>query len=278
MFSLERLSRSPTPLTFRFYIRRAFRIYPLSMFCVGMVLLLKIPFFPFVGTAFQPPTAVAIAANFLLVQNFLQNPSVTAPLWSLPFEVQMYLALPACFFLARKHRGVFYLGLCLLSSACIASAVKYFTGHWCLLEYIPCFLAGVLAYTLRHRIRPLLGSMVWPGFLCLWFVGSLALRVKWPALQSQIGWLSCISLGLSIYCFRDCRNALWNRVTKTIAQYSYGIYLGHVPMLWLVFRVWGIANPLLGTCTWLAMTAVLAVLSYHLIEEPMIGVGRRLSR
>src|SRR5271167_184997 len=28
MFSLERLSRSPDPLAFRFYIRRLFRIYP----------------------------------------------------------------------------------------------------------------------------------------------------------------------------------------------------------------------------------------------------------
>lgn len=278
MFSLERLSRFPEHITLRFYLRRAFRIYPLSILCVVGVLLLKIPEWPAPGFTFYVPSTKVIVANLLLFQNLVGHYSVSGPLWSLPYEVQMYLALPFCFFVfGRKTKGLTYLWLTWLLFACVGAVVKHFTGHANLLGFIPCFLAGVLAYTLRHRIRPRLATVVWPVFLCLWFGVFTAVQARWLVAQMHVGFLACFLLGLSIYYFRDSRYAVWNHLTRSIAKYSYGIYLGHLPMLWLVFTVWGMKNPVLGTTVWLIMTGLLAVLSYHLLEEPLIEVGRRLS-
>jgi len=81
-----------------FYIRRAFRIYPLS---VGMILLsiaLSIP--PnAVGVPYRWQGARWLLANLLLVQNIPGIPEVASPMWSLPYEVQMYLVLPVLFLL-----------------------------------------------------------------------------------------------------------------------------------------------------------------------------------
>ena len=277
MFSLERLSQFPRLVTARFYLRRFFRIYPLSVLCVSGALVLKIPAIPWAGTAFQMPSQVVAASNLLLIQNLVGGQSVCAPLWSLPFEVQMYLALPVCFFRACRRDCVSCVGWCLILFVSLALVVKHSTGHANLLAYIPCFLAGVFAYTMRRTIQPRLTPAAWPAFLCLWVAGFTILIAKWPANEMEVGWLACLLLGLSVYCFTDCRNRLWNRVTAGVAKYSYGIYLAHVPMLWLVFRVWGITNAILGSGVWLAMTALFAVLGYHLVEAPMIEVGRKLT-
>jgi peptidoglycan/LPS O-acetylase OafA/YrhL len=84
-------------------------------------------------------------------------------------------------------------------------------------------------------------------------------------------------LGLSIYAFHDSVNPIWNGLTRTVAKYSFGIYLSHIPMMWLVFRVLRVENDVAACSLWLALTGAASVAGFHLIENPMIGVGRRLS-
>ena len=111
MMSMQRSADRPLwPL--RFYIQRIFRIYPLSILCVVAVLLLHIPFMPF--RAFALPSAANILQNLTLTQNLTQphpirvgnlivaNNSVSHPMWSLPFEIQMYLLLPLAFVFLRR--------------------------------------------------------------------------------------------------------------------------------------------------------------------------------
>ncbi|MCU1238339.1 MAG: acyltransferase 3, partial [Candidatus Solibacter sp.] len=101
MQSLARLKLESVALIFAFYIRRIFRVYPLSIFTVLAVLALKIPAaspYPF-----EFPSLTALLSNLALCQNLTLSQSVTGPLWSLPFEVQMYGLLPILFiFLNRK--------------------------------------------------------------------------------------------------------------------------------------------------------------------------------
>ncbi len=81
----------------RFYIQRIFRIYPLSLFLVAMVLIFHIP--PSPPKTFAWPHPTRIVENVLLVQNFvlpvdysvalvIANNSLSSPMWSLPFEIQ----------------------------------------------------------------------------------------------------------------------------------------------------------------------------------------------
>jgi len=107
MYSLERMARSADNVTRRFYLRRFFRIYPLSIFCITLALVLHIPNNTWENADIITPRIVL--SNLLLVQNLITKISVIGPLWSLPYEVQMYLVLPALYYLALKRRCVLYL-------------------------------------------------------------------------------------------------------------------------------------------------------------------------
>lgn len=75
----------------------------------------------------------------------------------------------------------------------------------------------------------------------------------------------------------DCEIAWLNRAAERVATYSYGIYLLHVPALHIVFSIWQPGSLAVELPLFLALTAVLAVAAYHLIEAPMVRLGRRLS-
>src|SRR6187551_3001765 len=76
MYSLERMAvhHSGRDLVTRFYVRRAFRIYPLALVCILGVLALNLP-----SNTWREPTPVTgriIVANLLLVQNLWTKESV----------------------------------------------------------------------------------------------------------------------------------------------------------------------------------------------------------
>ena len=104
MMSLERTTSGAVPSTviLSFYIRRAFRIYPLSIVTVCSVALLRIPYERF--QTFHKPTALELLSNLTLTQNLTHARSVIGPLWSLPWEVQMYLCPPLVFLIVRRRR------------------------------------------------------------------------------------------------------------------------------------------------------------------------------
>lgn len=280
MLSLDRMQhRFADRLALRFYIRRAFRLYPLSVLCVLSALWFRVPAVPAIGTAYAPFSGIVVGANLLLAQNFVGGTSVSGPLWSLPFEIDMYLVLPVLFFVALKRDSWKVLFVAFLAFSGIGLGIQAFTGHANLFAFIPSFICGVLAFSLREVLSPKIPAKAWPLALGIWFLvfsRLLDLRISMMN-RFVIQWLMSFVLGASIYLFHDSTNQLWNRVTGTVAKYSYGIYLSHLPMLWLVIGAWKITNPIAMTALWLLMTALASVLAYHVLEEPMIEVGKRIS-
>jgi len=73
------------------------------------------------------------------------------------------------------------------------------------------------------------------------------------------------------------RDSLATKFAHQVAKYSYGIYLTHVPILW----VWLRAIPDLPTAVrWLGVAGslvVVPVVLYRAIEHPMTNLGRRLA-
>ena len=91
-----------------FYIRRAYRIYPLAIVCMLSYAAFQVP--ESVRDLVHPTQFVRLPPwqmfyNLALVQNLTGSPLVINVLWSLPLELQMYLVLPLCF-LAAKVGGV----------------------------------------------------------------------------------------------------------------------------------------------------------------------------
>jgi peptidoglycan/LPS O-acetylase OafA/YrhL len=275
MYSLERMHRAGGKVTQAFYVRRLFRIYPLSIVAVVLAVVLHVPWYTW-GPP-RPDSAAAIASNLLLVQNVVAKEQILAALWSLPYEVQMYVVLPALFLVAGLRRSLVYLAGLLLVFWGLGALLAIETGHLNMAAYIPCFLAGVLCYALRNRIRPRVSALLWLPFLLAIF----ALYVRFVPVAEEplywVGWLFCLVLGLTMHAFRDSEARVLNRAAEKVALYSYGVYLLHQFFLYAVFGWLGVRARVAGSVAFLVLTGIAAVVAYHLVEWPCMELGRRLS-
>jgi peptidoglycan/LPS O-acetylase OafA/YrhL len=229
LFSIVRQLGAPG-VARRFYIQRAFRIYPLSVLCVLASLAFRISWPEHV---FTPRSGLSIADNLLLVQNFLrERRSISAPLWSLSFEVQMYTVLPAVFWFLRGRgmRGALSLAAVSLALPVVEALASPFPGRLITI-YFPCFISGALAYS-RYG-TPGGGSLGDCGRSSIAALGM----VYWGSGQSvPCEWLVCMAMGLVVPVFREVPSNLVSKEAGLVARYSYGIYLSHALILWLCFQ------------------------------------------
>jgi peptidoglycan/LPS O-acetylase OafA/YrhL len=284
MLSLDRLdSRDRVGrgrLYVSFVVRRIFRIYPLSM---ATVLILYFVVLPRVGDGASAAAAglgVAegpgqLVANLLLVQDLSGARLVLAPLWSLPAEVQMYLVLPALYFLvkARGARGVLLLAWPVAVG--LALVVKKLGLPIAGGLYAPCFVAGVLGFGLLGDRRPLpfLGL---PMFLALALVAYMFAYGR-VGLQAGLAIPTTLALAILLPRFVRMKSLALRRASANVAKYSYGIYLFHSPCIWLAYVKLGFLGVVGSTLALVGLIAVAAVASFHLLEDPLIRVGHRLA-
>jgi peptidoglycan/LPS O-acetylase OafA/YrhL len=282
MGSLERSGGTRAGWIFRFYVRRAWRIYPLAIASIVMVLLLRVsPHLVVMGyppPIFKWPDDVTIASNMLLVQNLLPRPNILGVLWTLPIEVQMYLALPLCFLLARRSvHAVLLIVLAGMAGALAWKAELPIPGLWRLtmLAFVPCFLGGVLAYALLRRP---IGRRLSPGITFLAVVALIATfsfaRTQYESFAPQ--WAFCLTLGMIIAHGQEIADSVLSRAAHVIAKYSYGVYLLHQVALWIALVTFGTMP---HAVQWLILAVLMFALpwgAFHLIERPGIAVGQRL--
>jgi peptidoglycan/LPS O-acetylase OafA/YrhL len=278
MHSLDRLSSKPRMIAVRFYIRRIFRIYPLAIVCVAFCVLLRIPRTPWEPIVVQGH----LLSNFLLSENIAggDDTSVSGPLWSLPYEVQMYCLLPVLFIAARKWgiagaRLLWLLGLiiAIAPSDQVAHLLHLGISHSTLfsaVRFFPCFLAGVLAYTLNDSVTPFLSHRLW----LVWIV-MLAIAYSFAPPSRLTDWLTCLVLGLTIPRFMETPANWLSASANTVAKYSYGIYLSHLPVMTMIFMtVWALGFKI-AACT--ALLALAPIALYHCLEAPCIRLGARIA-
>jgi peptidoglycan/LPS O-acetylase OafA/YrhL len=278
MLSLERqLRRRPDGgLFFEFMVRRAFRILPLSTLLILVVWLLDLPVGHLRDGRFVPVSLspLQLVYNLLLVQNITHTESVIAPLWSLPYELQMYLVLPALFHLVRRCRTVYPP---LFAWGAWAAGVWFLSRSgpgWLkdIVGFGPYFLVGIVAYQVVR-----IGGKKWPFF---WWPYTLAATTLVYLLRPSdpVGMLCTLVLGLTVMRFRDSSEGKLRTLCRLIARYSYGIYLSHFILIWLVFWELPIAS---WPARWLLLlltTVVVPIALYHGLEAPMIALGARLAR
>lgn len=276
MMSMERLKLAGFRLFAVFYTRRFFRLYPLSTLCILTVVVFQIPSASWLP--YQSVSLPALGANLALVTNLTHSPLVSAPLWSLPYEIQMYLVLPVFFLLVRRVSSS-------VAAVALWIAIMWSVGHvpgravlFTLFgPGIPWFMAGILAYKLRKGVnRPFLPSWVWPlGFLLLLAAYSLSNDDGTANQRSPF-----CALGVALL-FPFCRELTlsWLRaVAHAVAKYSYGIYLSHLPILWLAFYRLRELPAAARWLTFIALAAAVPVLLYRFLEKPMIDFGSALAK
>jgi peptidoglycan/LPS O-acetylase OafA/YrhL len=264
MWSLER-----KPHTLDFYIRRIFRIYPLALAVIAIAFLFHAPTG---GTAqhffvYAHPTYKQLIAQSALIEP--GHAQLIGVMWSLPYEVEMYLLLPVLFFFVRKNFSFWPLltiwALVLGNSRHVPAEGHNFAVA------IGYFIPGIMAYVGFGRWRPKLpGWTLMPFLLLMWLL-------FWYRFDFHRGWYFCLLIGLMLPLFRQMRSKWVLEPSRVIARSSYGIYLTHpfaiVIGIYLLrgqsvpVRVLGELIPLL----------VLPVAAYHLLEHPMIRWGSRFA-
>ena len=265
MLSMER--RRSTSLFVDFYVRRIFRIYPLSIACILVALLLRIPFVPRVEFVF--PTATTILSNLLLIQNLTEAKEIISPLWTLPREVQMYAILPVLFAMLRSSKSVL-LVLILWAGAALAALFAN------ILIFVPCFMGGVLAYQLSRRKTLSVPAYFWPVALLLLVSVQLAIQ---PNTASDIrqSWVLCLVAGGLVPNFRELSPSWLTSASHIVARYSYGIYLFHLPVIWFVFIKLDFLPSWLQWISLCVLMCVIPWMAYTHLESPMIKTGGRIA-
>lgn len=263
MYSMQRRHLAGKALINDFYIRRIFRIYPLSALAVLTAFALHLHA-DGRGLSFGPrPGAGELISNLLLTQNLTGSASIIGPLWSLPYEIQMYVVLPFLF-LWKKRSVLSLLVLWLIVGPLGHFPEAYPSLRWAsLLIYVPNFLPGVLAATLPKR-------KTIPAFLWPIFVLSLVALYYWRP-SRPMGALLCLLLGCAIPRFKELSFRPLTWVAHRIATYSYGIYLGHAFFIWFALGLHD--SWILFWLMWVLVPAFI----YHVFEHPILQFGRKVA-
>ena len=278
MLSMRRTQKEPAFVR-RFYVRRAFRIYPLAAAAVLTTYVLRLPSNAWSGLVYHPIYFVQLFSNLLLIQNLTRQASVLSVLWSLPLEIQMYVVLPFLFLIVRGPRWRFRLMLCAVVAVLAAALVWQTAGRLNILAFVPCFLAGVLAFKCADRQR------TWPPWLWPTLILGVVFGLAFlPAYRKHflhpvsivLEWVAAGVLGLFWPMFREISWAPATRIAGFVAKYSYGIYLAHTFALYLAFVIIR-TRAYLGLLLATSITIMVAVALYHLIEEPLIRLGKDLA-
>jgi peptidoglycan/LPS O-acetylase OafA/YrhL len=265
MLSMERMGETGAALFSKFYIRRAFRIYPLSILTVLLLLIFQIPH-DLLGSVFFFDGPI-LASNVLLVQNLFNSFHLTDTLWSLPFEVQMYLVLPAVFVAFRGPRWA-------IPFSIVYALSLFGARHIQLLRYVPCFLAGVVAYRLMPRARVRFSWKFWPPVV----LTLIAIYIFGFNVSKAFAVFLCLSLGVLIPFFANCPDNLFARAAHLIARYSYGLYLAHYPLMWIFYRKFAAWPEVAKHLAFAACAVAIPIAAYHLVEAPFIKLGTKLSK
>jgi peptidoglycan/LPS O-acetylase OafA/YrhL len=279
MMSLERQWNRQGSANFfiGFIIRRCFRILPLSMLVVALVALFRLPLghvepHNFVGERLNPQI---VLFNLLLIQNLPKmKVSILGPLWSLPFEMQMYLFLPSLFLLVRSTRSVWRIALVCALSIGLAILALLHPGIPLLVRFIPCFLPGVIAYQVQRKKISQLPAFLWPLLITI-------LTVLYTAGYTEPSWwrrwTACLILGLAVPRFAQISSRWLVATCHVVAKYSYGIYLTHFFTIWFALQRLSHAPRIDRLFVLIVLSTGLPVVFYHGIEEPMIRLGKTLA-
>jgi peptidoglycan/LPS O-acetylase OafA/YrhL len=277
MQSLERQDQTRS-LFIPFLVRRLFRIYPLSIFMLAMILIFHIPQHVMVSGHFEGwhYRFTDVVSNLLLTQCLWNlSGSIINPMWSLSYEMQMYLLLPIIYLLVRNAtlaRTLVIWAIALVLNIAVCLAVP----HTTLFTYTPCFMSGVVAYKMQQKkVGNFLSAWLWVATLALLTILFIALLQG--AVVSVAGWwIASALIGFTIPLFKQCTWKTATRCANLIARYSYGIYVAHYFSMWAVLERMH-ASVFVKVPVFVVVLAVVSVALYHGIEKPFIELGRKMS-
>jgi peptidoglycan/LPS O-acetylase OafA/YrhL len=282
---LEERSRSGHVDFVAFYRRRALRLFP------ALVLLLPVV----VGAAMLSPTIDRETATLtregvpwvvFYAANWARATGVQLGLfghtWSLAIEEQFYLTWPILLVvLVGKDRR--YGRAILVSLAAVILVAAHRAVEWSAGAGIDrvangtdmradSLLIGCAVALAMHRglsLRPPLVLIA----LAVGFLGFVVVTQSGPSPFMYLGGLTLVALaaGVVILALLETPGPLGSRPFVAIGKISYGIYLWHFPMVFLVPFSWPLPA---RVCVVVALTLLAASSSWWIVEERFLRLKR----
>jgi peptidoglycan/LPS O-acetylase OafA/YrhL len=289
----------------QFYVRRILRIWPLYYFALALgTVLLFLPGGEPTELAKMGWFAWFAAAWYISLHTQIHSP--VNPLWSISVEEQFYLIAP---WVIKYFRPRMIYGFCIiliLASNSWLFHLSSLTTHKHLLWYdtfvqFQCFGAGILlALVLRGRLPKIplwLRLLLLMGAFAVWFFAVYPLHSRYDGNLDPTPWLliSCYflaSLGsiMVLVAFLGIDPKFLPRWAIYLGRISYGLYVFHGFALYFThvlpigplllktipnFHVRAFVNATLTLGLPLALTFVMAVLSYRYLETPFLKMKKR---
>ena len=267
----------------QFYLRRLFRIVPLYFCVLGGVLAYQ-------ALGHYSPRYLHISGGgegALLHFLFLKGDGV---FWILAAEFGFYMLLPLIVYCLHRFgwrwlavgSAIYFFGFLVEFKLKLNLLPLKFVDIHHTSQFLDVFACGVLAaylpYTWSNKWVP---AAFW-ALLALTFVCVSAnfLGAHQPAYGLR--WLSLLYgtlFGLAMVCAADGRavlmRVLGNPLLAFAGRIGFGLYLLHFPVFQAV-NAYIDAPPTLRLAVAMGIVVGLAWFAYHLIERPMIKLGRKL--
>lgn len=269
-----------------FFTNRVLRIYPALWVCVAVSIVAVAT----TGYLRTQNFSTAHLVLWLLGQSsFLQfyNPEfmrafgvgvINGALWTVTVELQFYALTPLLFFLMVGHRG--WLVLVFVASLALNVYLRHYLDWGLLgvklvyvsfLPWIYIFLLGFvaaryrdLAEQLKQRLR--LRWLIPAYVLSMILVGPYEVNAT-----NAINPISVAVLAACLLKLSTARLPVPERLTRFVARqdFSYGLYLYHMPVLNLVIYIGWFTAP--GNLVTAFVGSVLAAtVSWYLVEKPAL--------
>jgi peptidoglycan/LPS O-acetylase OafA/YrhL len=269
----------------RFFIRRFLRIYPL----MAVYPLLAIA----IDGVSDWPNALARYAGLLLFSDNLITAHfgyhsalpLSAHLWTLSFEFQIYLLIPFAFVMfhsmGARRFALVLLGVWLVCLVLRALFIAWQVPHpaiWVLPFLRPESVLVGLLIAMGLRTHPLIVAAAGAAALALLVSGMNVFAINWelmllyPCVALVAGSLVWLALNVGWV------GRLWStRILRQLGLISYGLYVFHIMAILLTNRILGAGNGSYGVRFALALVICLAlsIASYVLLERPFLKLKER---
>ena len=284
-----------------FLYRRALRIFPLYYFWL-------IIYFLFISDLFSDPDSNGLQSVFvyfftytfnfyLLVTQVWPEPGHLNHLWSLAVEEQFYFISSLIFFLVSPRRILYALLIGILLAHLIKLSmysVDYpwgviYTQFFTRMDALCC--GGLAAWLWKYKKNNRL-VILSSGVCALLSLSLILVTVYWQQstlLSNHVvtfcsigfSWLFASIILLSLYLNNSTLRALLdNEFFRTIAKLSYGIYISHVIIMYLISETLtnlGQSNIVLELFLNLIFTLSISFLLYKLVEVPFLNLKDSIS-
>lgn len=233
--------------TARFLRRRAWRILP--PYWAALALSLAVGRFVVPASHFGPPTGTSALVYGLVAQDVFTAPTPNGAFWSIGVEAELYLVFPLLLFVRRRLGAVVLVaGVTLLVAArglAAAHANPVEGVNWLTPNLAPVFVAGLVGAGVigaSERVR----RLPWHWFAALaalpvlslvavggsvWTVGHY-FWVDLAVVPAMTLLLVAVATGRPVLLMR----LLATRPMRGLGDFSYSLYLIHLPIIMIVAR------------------------------------------